>query len=94
MVDLKRVACVCGFVAEPAALLFGQHLLTNRTVGSVIPLPAGGPTAVTTPLFLLLAAWTASSLVVAVVGAPAPSHCVPLPVAGAVPVLGRTSGEP
>jgi hypothetical protein len=35
MVDLERVACVCGFVAEPAALFFGQHLLTNRTVGSV-----------------------------------------------------------
>jgi hypothetical protein len=94
VVDLERVSFVAGFMAEPATVLLHEHLLAGCAVGGVIPLPACGPAAVTTPLFLLLAAWTALSLVVAVRGTPAFSHGVPLPVAGGAPVLGRKRGEP
>jgi hypothetical protein len=39
MGDLERVACVSRFVAEPAAVLLGQQLVTHCTVSSVVALP-------------------------------------------------------
>jgi hypothetical protein len=40
VVDFERVSFGSGFMAEPAALFFGQHLLADFPVHSVVAFPA------------------------------------------------------